>query len=111
MSEQPLVTVYVPCRNYGRFLTQCVESVLTQLYQNWELFLVDEASEDDTASIAQMLQHRSPDRITLINNPEPLGLQKLANRALGLANGKYLMRLDADDWLDEGALLWYSPHL
>ena len=105
MSEQPLVTVYVPCRNYGRFLTQCVESVLTQLYSNWELILVDEASEDDAAAIAEKLRQCSPDRITVIHNPEPLGLQKLANRVLGLANGKYLMRLDADDWLDEGALL------
>lgn len=101
----PLVTVYVPCRNYGRFLTQCAESVLTQLYTNWELILVDEASEDDTASIAENLHQRCPDRITVIRNSEPLGLQKLANRVLGMANGKYMMRLDADDWLDEGALL------
>jgi glycosyltransferase involved in cell wall biosynthesis len=101
----PLVTVYVPCRNYGRFLTQCVESVLTQLYTNWELILVDEASEDDTASIVENLHQRCPDRITVIRNPEPLGLQKLANRVLGMAKGKYTMRVDADDWLDEGALL------
>lgn len=101
----PLVTVYVPCRNYGRFLTQCVESVLTQLYPNWELFLIDEASEDDTASIAENLRQHYTDRITVIRNLEPLGLQKLANRVLGMANGKYMMRLDADDWLDEGALL------
>lgn len=101
----PLVTVYIPCRNYGRFLTQSVESVFNQLYTNWELILVDEASEDETPSIAEYLRQRHSDRITVIRNPKPIGLQKLANFVLGIAKGKYMMRLDADDWLDEGALL------
>lgn len=105
LKTAPLVTVYVPCRNYGRYLTQCVESVLGQLYTEWELILVDEASSDDTAAIAEDLRRRRPDRITVVQNPEPIGLQKLANRVLGMANGKYMVRLDADDWLDEGALL------
>ena len=105
LSSTPLVTVYVPCRNYGRFLSRCVESILNQLYTEWELILVDEASGDDTASISEQLRQRLPSRISVIRNPEPLGLQRLANRVLGMANGKYMMRLDADDWLDEGALL------
>ena len=105
LKSYPLVTVYIPCRNYGRFLMQCVESVFNQLYTNWELILVDEASEDDTASIAESLRQRRPNLITVIRNPVPLGLQKLANYVLGIAKGKYTMRLDADDWLDEGALL------
>lgn len=104
-AAKPLVTIYVPCRNYARFLTQCVESVLEQLYTEWELILVDEASDDDTASVAEHLRLRRPDRITVVRNPQPVGLQKLANRVLGMVNGKYMMRLDADDWLDEGALL------
>ena len=105
MALGPLVTVYVPCRNYGRFLAQCLESVLNQLYSEWELIVVDEGSEDDSLKIAEQLRLRRPDRITVLRNPEPVGLQRLANRVLGMANGKYMMRLDADDWLDEGALL------
>lgn len=103
--NQPLVTVYVPCRNYGRYLAQCLESLLSQLYSEWELILVDEASDDETASIAEAYQRRYPDRINFLRNEAPIGLQKIANLALGRANGKYMMRLDADDWLDEGALL------
>ena len=79
-----------------------MESILTQLYTEWELILVDEASGDGTASISEQLRQRRPSRISVIRNPEPLGLQRLANRVLGMANGKYMMRLDADDWLDEG---------
>jgi len=106
MSSFPhLVSIYIPCHNYGRFLEQTVESVFGQLHPNWELFIVDEGSQDDTAEIAERLRQRDPLRITLIRNHAPVGLQRIANSILGLANGKYIMRLDADDWLDEGALL------
>jgi len=105
MNTTPLVTIYIPCRNYGHFLTQCVESVFSQLYTNWELIIVDEASTDDTISIAEDFCHLRPDAITFIHNETATGLQKLANTVLGLAKGKYMVRLDADDWLDECALL------
>tara|TARA_B100000989_G_scaffold124046_1_gene91740 strand:+ start:20593 stop:21987 length:1395 start_codon:yes stop_codon:yes gene_type:complete len=105
MSSDPLVTIYIPCRNYGRFLKQSVESVLYQLYENWELILIDEASEDDTSKISKNFLKKYPEKIKFIKNDKPMGLQKLANHILKIANGKYMMRLDADDWMDEGALL------
>ncbi len=105
MSREPLVTVYVPCRNYARFLEQCVNSVFCQLYTNWELILVDEASSDGTAVLAEDLRRRHPQRTRIVAHEEPLGLQRLANKVLRMARGEYIMRLDADDWLDEGALL------
>jgi len=105
MNSSPLVTVYIPCRNYGRFLEKAVNSVFTQLYSNWELIIVDEASTDDSAAIAQALCRRYPEKITFIQNEEPMGLQRLANSVLGLVKGKYMVRLDSDDWFDECALL------
>jgi glycosyltransferase involved in cell wall biosynthesis len=104
-ADGPLVTVYIPARNYGRYLQQAIDSVRQQLYPNWELFIVDEASSDDTGAIASQAQQRDPGRIRVIANPEPQGLQRVANRVLSLAGGRYIMRLDADDWLDESALL------
>lgn len=101
----PLVTVYIPCRNYGRFLEQAVQSVFAQLHRNWELFIIDEASDDDTPAVAERLRQLDPGRIRVVTNAAPTGLQRVANTMLGLAGGKYIMRLDADDWLDECALL------
>lgn len=101
----PLVTIYIPCRNYGAFLRQAIDSVLSQHYSNWEVFIFDEGSSDDTRAIAEHFAAKHPDQIKFIHNPEPVGLQRIANRALSLARGKYLMRLDADDWLDEFALV------
>lgn len=105
MNTNPLVTVYIPCRNYGRFLRQSVESVYRQLYKHWELIIVDEGSDDDSVRIAEELCQKFHDKTRLIKNTQATGLQRLANTVLGLANGKYMVRLDADDWLDESALL------
>ena len=101
----PLVTVYVPCRNYGRFLGEAVTSVRKQLYPHWELFIIDEASDDGSAAIAEHLRQQDPDRIQVILHDTPQGLQRTANKVLDLARGQYIVRLDADDWFDESALL------
>jgi len=105
MQDNPLVTIYVPCRNYGHYLETAIKSVLSQLYTNWEMIIIDEASDDNTQAIADYFQSQYPDQVKVVSNPAPVGLQKVANIVLGMAQGKYLMRLDADDWLDEGALL------
>ncbi|MCL9781541.1 glycosyltransferase [Vibrio sp. S4M6] len=105
MKSNPLVTIYIPCRNYGRFLRQSVESVYQQLYTNWELVIVDEGSDDDSVELAEELCRHFPAKTKLLQNKKPTGLQRLANMVLALANGKYMVRLDADDWFDENALL------
>ena len=102
--KSPLVTIYIPCKDYGNFLKQAVDSVIRQAYENWELIIIDEGSTDSTAKIASQMQKKYPNKINIITHKEPLGLQKLANKVLSIANGKYMMRLDADDWLDESAI-------
>ena len=101
----PLVTIYIPCHNYGRFLNKALSSVESQLYKNWELFIIDDGSNDNTSSIINNFKQSNRDRVKIIVNTTPIGLQRIANKILGIANGKYIIRLDADDWLEETALL------
>ena len=49
----PQVTVIIPSYNYGRFLGQTLESVLAQTYQNWECFVVDDGSTDNTREVVE----------------------------------------------------------
>lgn len=106
MSEtRPKVTVYVPCASYGRFLTQCLESVAQQSFAAWEAIVIDDASGDETAAIAAAFAARFPERARVVRFDTPRGLRAAANVALDLARGEYVMRLDADDWLDPSALL------
>jgi len=100
----PLVTIYIPSRNYGIYLSQAIESVINQSYFSWELIIIDEASEDNSLSIANSFKEMYPKKIKVISNKSPIGLQKIANMVLGMANGKYMIRLDADDWFDESAI-------
>lgn len=104
-AASPLVTVYIPSRNYGDFLAQAIASVRGQLYRDWELFVIDDASQDLTATIAEQASRQDPERIRVIRFETPRGLQQIANHVLGIANGRYIVRLDADDWFDESALL------
>ncbi len=104
MKSNPLVTIYVPCRNYGKYLSKCINSVLNQVYENWELIIINEGSSDNTYELAIKYEKKFANKIKFIDNKYPIGLQKLANKVLSMANGKYMMRLDADDWLDESAI-------
>jgi len=108
---KPKVTVYIPCHNYGRFLTQAVESVLEQSYEDWELIIIDDGSEGETVKIADHYASLHPDRIRVLRHAPARGLQACANLALEAARGDYIMRLDADDFLDESALLVLATYL
>ncbi len=105
MNSQPLVTVYIPSRNYSKYLDNAIQSVIHQVYTNWELFIIDEGSTDKTESIAKKYTLKYPEKIFFIKNKKPIGLQKVANHILGISNGKYMIRLDADDWFSEIALI------
>lgn len=105
MKSNSLVTIYVPSRNYGKFLDKALESISNQVYKNWELFIIDEASEDNTLIIAEYFKQKTLQEVYIIRNDKPIGLQKIANHILRKSKGKYIIRLDADDWLDEMALL------
>ena len=107
----PKITIYVPCRNYGRFLQEALESVASQSLDAWELIVFDEASTDHTLQIGRAFQAKFKSRVRLVSNNEPLGLRECANAALEMARGAFIMRLDADDVLDENALLVLSEHL
>ncbi len=110
-AARPRITVYIPCRDYGRFLSQAIESVITQSRTDWELIILDDGSTDETAQVAQGYALAHPDRIRLIRNASPLGLPACSNIALESARGDAILRLDADDFLDENALMVLGGYL
>lgn len=107
----PKVTVYITCHNYGRFVAQAMESVYAQIYDDWELLVIDDGSGDDSAEVIAAIAARRPDRVRTYRNDSPRGLAWCANLAIEEARGSYLVRLDADDWFDESALLTMASFL
>lgn len=105
---QPKITVYVTSRNYSRFLEEAIESVLRQSVDTFELLLVNDGSTDATQEIMEL--YAGDPRVRLFRGTGQ-GLPAVANLAIREARGEYLMRLDADDVLDENILLVLSNHL
>lgn len=97
----PKLTVYITNYNYGRYIKQAIESVLHQGFQDFQLLIIDDGSTDNSkAVIEEYAKHPQIDVIYQQNK----GLNITNNIALRLAKGQYIMRLDADDYLLEGAL-------
>jgi len=96
-----LVTVYITNYNYAKFIERAIQSVYDQTYPNWELIIIDDGSTDGSKEIIQSHENQSNVRVLFQQNK---GLNATNNVALSMANGKYIMRLDADDFLDSKAL-------
>ena len=99
----PEVSVCVPTYNGDAYLSQCLNSVLMQTAQNWELIIVDDSSTDTTWEIAQTFAERDP-RIRIERNVKRLGLVNNWNRCVDLARGAWVKFVFQDDLIDPRCL-------
>ena len=95
--REPVVSVVIPCYDYGHYLPQAVESVLAQTYPDWELVVVDDGSPDDTAAVAQSLIAAHPGRRIRLLRQANAGVSAARNAGIAAATGRYILPLDADD--------------
>jgi glycosyltransferase involved in cell wall biosynthesis len=91
------VSVVIPCYNYAHYLTECVESVKKQTYENIEIIVVSDGSPDNTLDVARGLG------VTCLLK-ENGGLSSARNYGIKHCTGDYIMCLDADDKLTPGAI-------
>jgi len=96
----PLVSVVTPVYNGDKFLRECIESVLSQTYQNFEYIILNNASTDDTLEIAEDYGRRDS-RIRIFSNDELLPIIANHNKAFSLISrdSKYCKVVSADDWI------------
>lgn len=100
-----LVSVVIPCYNYGRFLDEAVTSVLDdQAGVDVRVLIIDDASTDDSADVAQKIAARDP-RVEVAVHPVNIGHVRTFNEGLlEWAEGDYSVLMSADDLLTPGAL-------
>ena len=101
----PLITVITPVFNTPvAWLQAAIDSVLAQVYENWELILIDDASTDpDTLRLLPILAASDP-RIRLTRLPETGGISAASNAGLAVARGEWIGFFDHDDLLEPDAL-------
>jgi glycosyltransferase involved in cell wall biosynthesis len=104
MSSAPAVTslisVVIPCPNYGRYLEEAFDSVLRQTRRADEIVIIDDGSDDDTPDVIARLRLRRPDLIAVRRTPAR-GTCITKNDGVRLSSGDLILALDADDRLSD----------
>jgi len=96
-----LVSIITPCYNSERFINECVSSVLEQTYTNWELIIIDDASDDNSRELISNIAERD-NRIKFVFLTKNIGVAGARNIALEMSMGRYIAFLDSDDvWKKE----------
>jgi GT2 family glycosyltransferase/glycosyltransferase involved in cell wall biosynthesis/predicted Zn-dependent protease len=95
--EPPTVSVIIPCYNQAQYLSEAVESVVNQTYEDWECIIVKDGSPDNTSEVARKLIAQYPHKRIILLEKKNGGLADARNFGIGNAKGKYILPLDADD--------------
>jgi len=88
------VSIIMSVYNGERYLSEAVNSILNQTFNDFEFIIVNDASTDDIWGILNQYKDK---RISIINNIENVGLTKSLNKGIQASKGKYIARMDADD--------------
>ena len=95
LNEKGMVSVIVPCYNQAIYLPEALNSLLAQTYQCWEAIVVNDGSPDETEKVA-LEYTRKDSRIKYVFK-ENGGLSSARNKGIELAQGEFILPLDADD--------------
>ena len=95
----PIASIVIPVFNKGELLQTMINSILAQDYQDWELLLVDDGSDEKTLTLLQHIQ-KSDKRIRFFKrNRLPKGAQTCRNIGFEQAKGCYILFFDSDDYI------------
>lgn len=90
----PKVSILMPVYNAEQYLSQALDSIVSQSFEDWELILINDGSTDGSESI---IMDYDDERIFYIKNPVNLKLIKTLNKGIDYCGGQYIARMDADD--------------
>lgn len=97
----PKISIIVPVYNVEKYLAQCVESILAQTLEDIEILLINDASTDQSLSVAR--GYEADPRVQVLDKPHG-GLGDTRNYGISRSTGKYLVFIDSDDWIDKDML-------
>jgi len=100
--KNPIVSFVVPCYNLAHLLPECINSILSQTFSDFEVLIMDDCSPDNTAEVAQSFQDP---RVKHIRNDPNLGHLRNYNKGITLSRGKYVWLISADDYLRKPYIL------
>ena len=95
--NKPLISIIVPVYKTERYLCKCVESIISQTYDNLEIILVDDGSPDNCGKICD--EYKKKDKRVNVIHQDNAGVSAARNSGLDLAKGEFTGFVDSDDWI------------
>ncbi len=103
--QKPGISVVIPCYNQGEYLIEAIESVINQTYQNIEIIIINDSSNDDTLNIANKIKNKYQNfNIKLISNPQNVGLSESRNIGIRNSTFNFIYLMDGDDKIEPSTL-------
>lgn len=107
----PRITVIVPIYNVEQYLRRCIESVLNQSFQDFELICVNDCTPDRSMEIVDEFVKHYPEQVKIINNKQNMGLGAAREQGLKQARGEYIVFFDSDDYVKQDYLATYLAEM
>ena len=104
-NEKILVSIIVPIYGVEKYIASCIDSILNQTYENFELILVDDGSPDKSGVICE--KYAISDKRIKVFHKENGGLSDARNYGLSYANGEYVTFIDSDDLVEKNFLKYH----
>ncbi|MCP4295352.1 MAG: glycosyltransferase family 2 protein [Proteobacteria bacterium] len=95
MNIKPLISILMPFRNTAQYLEECLDSIIDQSYENWELLAINDRSEDESLKLVKKYVQKDP-RVKVFQN-EGKGIIPALQLALKHSSCEYITRMDSDD--------------
>ena len=102
--KNPKISIIIPVYNVERYLSECLESILNQSFNDYEILLVDDASTDHSRDICLSYAQKDT-RIRILYNEKNLGLSLTRNHGMNEAKGEYIAFIDSDDLVGTNYLM------
>ena len=94
------VTIIIPVYNSEKYIGKCLDSILQQTYQDFEILVVNDGSKDNSQEVINKYKEKYPDKINAIEQDNK-GVARTRNESIQKVKSKYIMFMDNDDYLDK----------
>ena len=110
MKNNPAISVVVPMYNVERYIKICINSILAQTFQDFEIVIVDDASPDNSYNICSEL-YGNNEKIRIVRHEKNQGLGPARNTGINNSRGKYIYFVDSDDAILPMLLKFFTTSL
>ena len=105
-----IASIIITSYNYGKFLGRSIRSCLNQsINEPYEVIVVDDNSKDESIKVASEFKHFK--NFKILRNKKNLGVAETSNRGFKIAKGKFIVRIDADDYVSKNFLLFLTYYM